>query len=738
MLTPSPPVPTSSATELVLAGCHPEPLLSYLKALGVLRLVGQQADPRARGCWRDESFVLQSKLDQNDLIAFFLEAYQPTPILSPWNSAGGFFGNGEDRRAVERIASTDDPRLGPYRETIARTRVAISELLPAGAKLSADQKGALVARCRARWQDRALEWLDAAIVLRSIKELQFPPLLGSGGNDGRLEFSVNLMGRHLPTILPRAFKDDRSAPTDESQDMLTAALFGDGSATLVRQPIGQFDPGGAGGANLSQAFESGPLVNPWDFALALEGALLFAGAVVRRLDPRARGASAFPFTVEPSAAGYGTAVEGEYQGKARREIWLPIWDRPATLPELRVLFAEGRLQLGRRQARSGVEATRAIATLGIERGVASFRRYAFLERRGRAFIAVPLGRLDVRFQPPLRLLSELDSWLDQVERAARGDEATGALIHARNAFHRATLAACQDAGPHHMQNVLVACGRISRTIEANPKLRVKVGPLPTLGPEWLEAADDGTATFALAAAIASIRGTTGRSNGGQEERSTGRIRRDLEPVDLQERGRAAWRKGDGPAITHGARPLDLLAELLARRLLAVDQAGLAHVPLAANRPARLDQVAAFLEGRTDDARLAELLLPLSCLNWGAARRTDPWAPAPATFPRAYALLKLLFLPAAIAQSGNDEAVAIRLERSVLPLLRAGRTTEALGVAARRLAVSGIVPVAPDYVAPSVLRPRLAAALVIPVADVGELVRLVAARSIGSGGAAERM
>ena len=35
--------------EIMLHGCTPEPLMSYLKALGILRLVAEQADPRSTG-----------------------------------------------------------------------------------------------------------------------------------------------------------------------------------------------------------------------------------------------------------------------------------------------------------------------------------------------------------------------------------------------------------------------------------------------------------------------------------------------------------------------------------------------------------------------------------------------------------------------------------------------------------------------------------------------------------------
>ncbi|MBZ0119544.1 MAG: hypothetical protein K8H88_21315, partial [Sandaracinaceae bacterium] len=63
--------------EHVLSGCRPAPLASYLKALGVLRLLGEQADPSARGCWRDDTFVVCTTLDLDALLEFFLGQYRP-------------------------------------------------------------------------------------------------------------------------------------------------------------------------------------------------------------------------------------------------------------------------------------------------------------------------------------------------------------------------------------------------------------------------------------------------------------------------------------------------------------------------------------------------------------------------------------------------------------------------------------------------------------------------------------
>ncbi len=61
--------------DLQLAGCRPEPLAYYLKALGILRLVSEQADPEARGWWADDEFRLRTKLSREELEKFFFEKY---------------------------------------------------------------------------------------------------------------------------------------------------------------------------------------------------------------------------------------------------------------------------------------------------------------------------------------------------------------------------------------------------------------------------------------------------------------------------------------------------------------------------------------------------------------------------------------------------------------------------------------------------------------------------------------
>ena len=173
--------------------------------------------------------------------------------------------------------------------------------------------------------------------------------------------------------------------------------------------MGQFHPGSAGGANSSTGFGGDSLVNPWDFVLMLEGTLLFVASVARRTIAHASRQAAAPFAVRSSAAGFASASAVE---KNRDEQWMPLWERPATLGELTSLIAEGRSQIGTRLAARPIDFGRAIARLGVTRGIAAFERYGYIERNGQANLAVPLGRWRVQAQPHQDLIDEVAGWVE--------------------------------------------------------------------------------------------------------------------------------------------------------------------------------------------------------------------------------------------------------------------------------------------------------------------------------------
>ena len=105
-----------------LPGCTPEPLMNYLKALGILRIVAQQKDPTATGLWKSGIFTLTSTLDEQGISAFFLNEYAPSPIMGPWAARSGFF-KGTSEQAARGDAKTRRKTLRLKRVTLLKRRI---------------------------------------------------------------------------------------------------------------------------------------------------------------------------------------------------------------------------------------------------------------------------------------------------------------------------------------------------------------------------------------------------------------------------------------------------------------------------------------------------------------------------------------------------------------------------------------------------------------------------------------
>jgi len=709
-----------------LPGCRPEPLLSYLKALGVFRLVAEQADKTARAAWEGDVFVLHTTLSESDVLTFFAERYIPTPIVAPWAGGSGFF-EGDNKQAVETISRSKTPRLAAYRQIIAQVRAILKDLKQTK-KPQDEAKDRLLRLYRRELPDEFLAWMDSAIVLQNDGQ-KYPPILGTGGNDGRLDFTQNLMQR----LVEIGFADGELV--SESEGWLRNALFGEPAKDLMSVAIGQYDPGRAGGPNAGQGLAGDSRVNPWEYVLMLEGALLMAGSVTRRLDVNARDKASFPFTVSATAVGNGALNEGE---DSRGEIWLPLWRNPTRLNELRQIFAEGRAQVGKRQARNAVDFARAIAGLGIDRGLTGFTRYSFLKRSGKAYLAASLGRFETHTPAEnANLLAELDAWLDRFRRACAGDNVQPRFTSALRRLDEAIFAYCRFGGTARFGEIVRALGQCEREVSLNSDKpgvigksneKFPLGPIPVLSTEWLSAAQEDSPEFRIALALAAMRDTD----------AVGALRCNLEVVTRTQWGWTWAEPQDRYATVWSATSLPRnLQAVLERRLMDAVRFGLEGLPLESHFSAGADDITAFLAGQVDDERLAEwlwglMLIDLSKAGWEDLAPTRP-APAAQPVPRAYALLKLLFLPRyhSLKTEGDKP---IKPEPSILTHLRAGRLNDACQTAARRLRASGYVPMPgpmsgrglrpASYTLPQPMQARLAAALLIPVSKPERLVRLV--------------
>lgn len=704
---------------ITLTGCTPTPLAQYLKALGILRLIGEQKDFAARCCWAGEHFVLESSIDRAGLERFFLEEYCPMPLLAPWGARSGFYpGSSESsaREALNAIVIASEKgifRLATFAAAIQRVRDLLRRHRFIDKPKDAD-KLTLLKLCRAEFPDAELPWLDACYVLTA-NDRQFPPLLGTGGNEGSGSYVSGFAQQVVACLVQR--KHDGA---------LVSALFEDAvPAAASNQTFGQFSPQAAGGPNMGTGFDSELTTNPWDYLLALEGTLAFAAAATRRLDADAGNQFAFPFTVQTSPAGHGGMAFREDK-KARAELWLPLWTRPIGWRELQTLLTEGRATVGRRPARDGLDFSRAVAGLGVDRGVSAFQRHAILERLGQNNLAIPLGRLFVRSNPDVNLISELErgGFLDRLRRFARQDEAPGRIRSLVKRLEDCLFRLTQQTSPRVFQDVLRLLGMLQYRLGQSKKGRDAVPTVPLLSEIWALKAYDGSAEFRIALALAGLNGA------GMP------MRVHLAPVKPQggwyaESRLAVWGEGSlEENLTHVLH--SRMLETARRQDKDKTTKGFRDKPLGFGCGAFGSDVAIFLAGGTDDARIADLLAGLSLARLPRALPTYDTEPAP--LPADYRVLKSFFTPDRIL--GGLHVLAQEAELPLYPeipaRLAADRPNEVLALAWARLRQKGVsVPAYPKG-APSTFTPgpRLLAALMIPLdyRELAELLRPFAARA----------
>lgn len=703
---------------LELRGCAPEPLMTYLKALGVFRTVAEQMDKYARSWWKNDSFMLKSALDRDALVEFFLKDYRPTPIVSPWNGGSGFFSR-DNSKAMDTILKLESPRFRLWGEVVSTGKRIVSR----GEGIDKRNfKEWTLAKCRAEFPDDALDWLDATYVLTE-DGATFPPLLGTGGNDGRLEFSNNFM----QNVISALNLDERRDGVSLARSRLIAALFNDGSPESMRKrSTGFYNPGGVGGANASVGFNDVALTNPWDYVLMLEGVLMFAGAATRRLVSPSSPKAVFPFTADSSPAGYGTSADSEYGYSSRAEFWAPLWDRPTSSQELRHVLSEGRAQIGRRQGANGTDFARAVVGLGTESGVRQFQRHGFMARNGLAYLAAPLGR----FYTPdhnaserthlANVLFDLDSWLYSLRRNASGSSVPTGLGTVLRQIEVAILEFCQRGRPRDLQEVLIAVGRAERWV-GRSVLRQSVGPLSRLSWEWTHHAYDGSAEFRLARAMASILPEPPEGN-----RKVGPIRENLEPVDTG--GRPSWRDNSASFVWGAGDAYSNMVAVLERRCLEGRMSGTREgtsLPLNGTYSATFSDLVSLIDGRVDAQRLSDIAMPLSFATyWPRQARGDSQPhrsfSTPVDLPSAYAVMKLTLLSGKfkLPEYGVEDGIDIAMEPSMLSMLRKGRIEDAYRIACRRLRASGLRPISNDPGIRNGLEQgrRLAAALLFPLDD----------------------
>jgi CRISPR-associated protein Csx17 len=764
---------------LTLHGCPPEPLGNYLKAVGIFRLVAEQADPSTRAWWEGGVLKLLTRLSEPEILEFFLgnssskSAYSPSPIFAPWGGRPGFYCTGSNVAAKARLdrlegATEKRPQLSAAAQSLSglrglltghdawdqKTKALVRPWL--SAEKGKKDKAALMAVCRNTLPMRFVEWMDACLALEDEGDATFGILFGTGGNEGSADITNNFWYFVEQCIgFPTAHA--------ESKKWLSSAVFSSPRFAGLMETAGQLFPGSAAGENIGQGFTGAAATNPWDVIFAMEGAMLFASAVTKRLSQNGHGKAAFPFildhvaTGQPQETGRDESKQDARKSKCKSEILIPLWDKPFTLPELRSLLTEGRLQMpDGNSATYSVQGLEAIAGLGVSAGVRSFRRVGFFERRGNVNIAATLEDIPVPTRPArvLKLLDELKPFRRAAFRGLReGPQVPDRLLDAKQRIEmsiaRAVRLGCQEIAvpPPELQKILYAVFRLQRECAFTQFAREVVNPCPPLSQRWIDTNQpinclDGSSECHLGLALASLL-PWGEHTRKPRQPAVGSLMTNLVPL-ARDRDRWVWDERPHSAVWSEGAPLHINLATVLRRRLVDSQSGKGDgLPLASFYGASFADMLALWNGQVDETRLAQLMCSLALVDFGNApkqncllacqvkiNRTPSLAQlgvwldgddhprisirssalifeqeSAFALPRAYALLKLCFLggrlPAAPLQyscadrSGNEPFPNSPLR--LLNLLLAGRGGEALVIAAQMLRAKGYAPIVRDEV-----------------------------------------
>jgi CRISPR-associated protein Csx17 len=649
-----------------LDACTPAPLGSYLKSLGVFRLIAEQAGGNVRGWWSEDTFVLECDLTRDELLEFFLTRYEPTPIVAPWNGGSGFY---TDEDGISAIEKTTDQRFREYRQTISVCR-AFPEVLAGRENDDKVRRTAILRRCRNLLSDRAIEWLDAVIGIDAEGDRSFPPILGTGGNEGRLDYTNNFMSRIAALLI----QPNAKLPVRE---LLANALFGDRTAALqAGAAAGQYDPGRAGGANQGPGVGAEAFTNPWDLVLTLEGAVAWSSGLYRRQGAGNRSILCSPFTVQVTAVAYGSASKRE---EAWGEVWTPLWRNPVRYAELKKLLREGRASVDGRAARNGLEFVEAAASLGVDRGIDRFVRYSLLKRRGKSYIALPTSSIVPGYRRNADHVRELRHFLDVLRSEALACKAELDLRATEEAMYQALVMERRE----NMQALARALGRELRRLATTTDFRLPNRELNAT--EWLRACGfEDCPEVRIAAALASI-WTRGLGSLTEQLLRSGRT--------------FAWYGSSLPAR---------MTSVLQRRILSAATAESEANPLEAGCEIDPGDAALFVDRSVDDRAIEEFLFAFLTLSWKNLRL--PAYDTAKVLP-AYAVMKSLFLGRAIPRDGEMKRLAPDLR--VLSALGSRSIADAAAIAVNRLRIAEMRPLDVTY-SGGVDADRLAAALLIPV------------------------
>lgn len=250
--------------DLLLPGVREDNPARVWAGKGLVALLRSQLGVDVRPRWQRGVLALSRAPSVLELEQFLLHRYAPSPIVSPWLKGSGFFGK-EGSEVLRRCEEAPAPRFAVLAQAIEEARQILEEkgfreAPPTDAKL------AFLDELDTRWSGR--RWLAAAF--DGVGPRRRPnPQLGTGGNDGRLDYSQAFLRR-----LEALFELDSNAgvPGPRALRRLRSFLFEEAyPRTSGRWPTGRLDPSESGGLSTTAAALGPPRGSAWSLILTLEG-----------------------------------------------------------------------------------------------------------------------------------------------------------------------------------------------------------------------------------------------------------------------------------------------------------------------------------------------------------------------------------------------------------------------------------------------------------------------------------
>ena len=719
--------------KIYFQNCKTEPFGSALKALGVMKLIGEQKDPNIESYWENGEFRINTVLTKDEITAFFLKEYSPTPILAPWLSQSGFWPN-YSSPYMKMIVESGLSRFDSFRSSVDKIQSIINQIAYEQGLTPSDlqskekskvfrsrNKEKLITMCRNELEDRYVYWSDAAVVIDTEGIAKYPPINGSGGNDARLEFTHTF----IEMVASMLLKLDDKRNYDISSNLLENSLFGTFTNNLrTNVSVGKFMPGLTGGLNQGEGIETdSATVNPWDFIFFMEGITIWTSGLGRK-NETANSMPISPFTVKLSSP-YSSADPSDPKSF---ELWFPVWKNPASIDEIKLIFREGRSDIGRRTASTGLQFAESVNSLGVDRGIDQFVRYSLSVKNGQASFLIPLGQYKVKMNRYPELLLGLEPFLSKLDLFIRknNSDLPPSFTKARDEIERSVFDFTVNSDVYNAKRVVISLGKFEHLLSTHLSIVSKSGlsPLSGLDPKWLKAMDDRSIEMKIALAVSSI---TFSAKDKDAWKKVGSIRANLESIKSV--SGLEWSKEDTEFSWLGNSIYEKMANTMVRRLLSAERNDLHNLPLYSKIKLTLNDISEFIHGNFNESLTEDLIFGLLLID---RRNNDIYNYAydiikkeehPIIKPFDFALLKLIFLPEDI-RIGFDETVHIIPESAIVSLLKAGRVADACEIAKNRLLSSNLKPIntifpnlGPDY------GMKLAAALLLPVKQK-ELTELV--------------